>query len=309
MAKAGKKETGPRQPASRGGAGGRAAKAPAKGRASRAPEVVAAVEVVEVRPAATPAAGTGASGGEVARHLRDALADVAALRDELRTARAEVATLVGALKAEALDGVRRLGAEVAALRSRVAETRADGGPAGGAGGQAAAEPEAKKNRFGATVAAGVVIADVAADSPADAAGLLRGDVIEEANGHAVHSGADLRDRADRVAAGEELTLQLRRGGELLVRTVKLGEPAAGGGNRFGVTVAPGVVVAAVFAGSPAAAAGLARGDVIEEADGQVVHSGDEFLSVVHARPEGADVGLVVTRTGERRELVARLDGA
>ena len=105
-----------------------------------------------------------------------------------------------------------------------------------------------------------------------------------------------------------MTVRFRRGGELLVRTLRLGEGAADGKSRFGLTVASGVVVADVFAGSPAEAAGLVRGDVIEDAHGHPVHSGDLLFSIIHSQPEGAEVMFVVNRNGERHELLAHLDG-
>jgi S1-C subfamily serine protease len=133
-------------------------------------------------------------------------------------------------------------------------------------------------------------------------------VIEELNGRAVHSGGDLRDAAAAVPAGEDITLQLRHGGEPLVLTL---HPADGNGevkSRLGVTVERGLVVTEVSPDSPAEAAGLVRGDVIEDAHGHPVHTGDQLHAIIHAQPAGAEVMLVVTRNGERLELMAHLDG-
>ena len=249
--------------------------------------------------ATTAQAGVGALGGECTKALE--------AFDALNAFAGKNGPAFQKALAEALDGLRGLKTEIAELRTRAAAVpqpaAAETAPA--------AEPPAHTNRFGAEVAPGVVVADVVADSPAAEAGLMRGDVLEEANGAALTSGGQLRDAVQAVATGENVVLQLRRGGERQMRTVRLGDETAdeGHGSRFGVTVAPGVVVAAVFAGSPAEAAGLAGGDVIEEAHGRPVASGEELFSVVHSQPEGADVALVVTRAGERRELVVHLDQA
>src|SRR5207247_11008167 len=55
----------------------------------------------------------------------------------------------------------------------------------------------------------------------------------------------------------------------------------------------GVVVAEIDPGSPAAGAGLARGDVITRVDGREVHSRDEFEQRAQDHAEGTKV--VVTR--------------
>jgi S1-C subfamily serine protease len=78
-------------------------------------------------------------------------------------------------------------------------------------------------------------------------------------------------------------------------------------DRLGVTVDPGVVVAEVLPGSPAAATGLARGDVIRAVNGEAVHSGEELRRAVAPLVERAEVALQVSRGGKARKLRARLD--
>ncbi len=311
MAKAGKKADG-----GRNGAPGGARKAAPKRTGSKAagaggkgPAVV--VETVAVE-AALPVVGRQEA-EDVRDALRTALAEVKELRDAVRAARAatdEARSAQRAALAETLDGIRRLRGDVESLLARAAE----GGRAADLPSAESGAPEpVRKNRLGATVAPGVVVAEVIEGTPAAASGLERGDVIEEANGRPIAGGSDLRDAVEAAPAGSEVTLQLRRAGELLVRTVRTGDPAnegeGEGKSRFGVTVAPGVVVAEVFPDSPAAVSGLERGDVIEEVNGQPIASGNQLLAVVHALSEGATVPLVVTRAGERREVVAHLDGA
>ncbi len=253
-------------------------------------------------------------GAELARGIVETRTEVRALREECAGVGAEIREGRGAFQealSEALGGVRDLRHEIESARSAVAVPHR---PLGSNTAREAhervvpAEPrtEPEKTRFGATVAPGVVVASVQADGPAEVAGIERGDVIEEANGRVIRSGTELRD-AVAVPAGAEVTVQLRRGGEVLLRTIKFDDPTNDGKSHFGVTVAPGVVVAALVPGSPAEAAGLAKGDVIEDAHGHPVHSGDQLFSTIHAQPEGAEVLLVVSRNGQRHELLVHLD--
>jgi serine protease Do len=73
-----------------------------------------------------------------------------------------------------------------------------------------------------------------------------------------------------------------------------------------VTVDPGVVVAEVFPDTPAAAAGLARGDLILAVGGREVFTGPELRDAVHAAPDGDQVALRIRRGKASRELATRL---
>ena len=65
-------------------------------------------------------------------------------------------------------------------------------------------------------------------------------------------------------------------------------------------------VAAVTAGSPAAAAGVQVGDVIVELDGDEIGSADDLREAIDEREAGTKVSLTVVRNGERVELDATL---
>jgi len=75
---------------------------------------------------------------------------------------------------------------------------------------------------------GAVIAQVAIDSPAAAAGLREGDVVVEVAGRAVRGSADLRNRLGLAAVGETLEFRVFRGSEERRVRVKIAEvPSAG----------------------------------------------------------------------------------
>ena len=62
-------------------------------------------------------------------------------------------------------------------------------------------------------AGGVTVAYVIADSPADAAGLQRGDVIKSVDGTSVSTPNDFRDAIEGKAVGDTITLSIDRNGQ------------------------------------------------------------------------------------------------
>ena len=180
-----------------------------------------------------------------------------------------------------------------------------------------AAPAEKHNRLGVTVGNGVVVAELLPDTPAEEAGLTRGDVIEEVNGKGVVTAAQLRDAVQNAPADEDVTLTVFRAGELTEIKVRLAKGEEGdaanddngeGRNRLGVTVGPGVVVADVIPDTPAATAGLARGDVIDDLNGTSVRSGEQLREVIRDLPNDTEAVLRVTRAGEVREVRTRVNG-
>jgi serine protease Do len=146
--------------------------------------------------------------------------------------------------------------------------------------------------FGLSRGGGALVGDVTPGGPAAKAGLERGDVILELDGQPVSGPDDLSVRISQTAPGTTVHLKLFRDRAVREVSVTLGElPEKGeatsgseGGRSAtalqGVHVqnltpeiarelglpaaATGVVVSDVDSSSPAAAAGLARGDVIQE---------------------------------------------
>ncbi|HEY7152769.1 MAG TPA: Do family serine endopeptidase [Gemmataceae bacterium] len=72
--------------------------------------------------------------------------------------------------------------------------------------------------------------------------------------------------------------------------------------RLGVEGQKGVLVAKVFAGSPAAKAGLKDGDVLTALAGKPVENGHDLQTVVAALPLNQPVSALVVRDGQRKEL-------
>ena len=80
--------------------------------------------------------------------------------------------------------------------------------------------------YGLPVDSGAVIATVAAGTPAEEAGLQRGDIITAIDGDSVRSMQELAGRIQRYAPGDAVTLTVHRGSEELTLDVTLGEQPA-----------------------------------------------------------------------------------
>lgn len=72
-------------------------------------------------------------------------------------------------------------------------------------------------------AEGVLVSDVVGDSPADEAGLRRGDVITHFDGETVRSARSLTRKVGRADAGDEIVVRYLRKGDPREATVTLGE--------------------------------------------------------------------------------------
>jgi len=182
--------------------------------------------------------------------------------------------------------------------------------------------------FGLKQGGGVLIGDVSPDTPAARAGLKKGDVILQLNGETVNARNQLQVQIAQFAPGTPVKLQIWRNGatqnvsltlgELPETAEKEGPSETKDGALEGVEVqnltpdisqqlnlaagTRGVVVTSVDSASPAAAAGLSRGDVIQEVNHKPISSTEEFQQSV----SGADkqpVLLLVNHGGASAYIV------
>ncbi len=75
---------------------------------------------------------------------------------------------------------------------------------------------------------------------------------------------------------------------------------------FGLSQGGGALVAEVTPGSPAAKAGIERGDIITELNGQPVQGPDDLSVHISEIAPGSEVHLKVVRNGEARDITATL---
>ncbi len=179
---------------------------------------------------------------------------------------------------------------------------------------------------------GALVADVTKGSPAEAAGLKRGDVILRFDGNEVAEGHALPALVAGTPVGKDAVVTVRRNGkeEQLRITVgrmpaeraeeEIGSAAPEQGKwglalkdldartaqRLGVQPGSGVLVAAVQPGSPAAQAGVRPGDVIREINHHKVVSAKEAQAEAR-KVGGTDPLLLLLRRGDTT-LFAALEG-
>jgi S1-C subfamily serine protease len=75
--------------------------------------------------------------------------------------------------------------------------------------------------------------------------------------------------------------------------------------RIGAKARSGALVARVFGGSPAAAAGLRQGDIITAVGGRAVDSRESFSTLTATATPGQPIELTVTRDGASRSVTVR----
>lgn len=163
---------------------------------------------------------------------------------------------------------------------------------------------------------GLLITNVQAGSPADKAGLVRGDILLEVDGQVVDSYAALQQVLNGLNPGDQVDVRVLHGDEVRSLSVKLEEnPRTGATPRayLGIETqgaqpslglntpslaGAGVLVAEVISGTPAEEAGLKAGDRILSIDGESVQSGSDLASIIQSHQPGDEVNLEVQSPGE-----------
>ncbi len=185
---------------------------------------------------------------------------------------------------------------------------------------------------------GAYVYGVTPGSPAEEAGIRKGDVITSIGQHVVHNTTELRNQIAGVPTGTQVAVGLERGGESMTVTARIEEqaqdqsaagqtapappaatqtPASGPGLLAGVHVFPippdheedlpphahGVMVASVDDDCPAAGT-LQQSDVIEEIDQAPIHNVAEYQQAA-AAITGDTVLLSICRDRRRSFEVIR----
>ncbi len=184
--------------------------------------------------------------------------------------------------------------------------------------------------FGLKTPHGALIAQVVPDSPAEAGGLMQGDVITKYEGEVIHRSSDLPHLVGRSAVGKKAKLEVVRAGKRQILMVEIGElPTEKGGalpaktpkvasNRFNLELAElddsarkrlqvsgGLIVTRVDSGA-ARIAGIRANDVISSINNQEVKTLDAFNAVVKSLPSNRAIPVLIIRQGNPSFVVIKL---
>ena len=188
--------------------------------------------------------------------------------------------------------------------------------------------------LGLPAARGAIVSSVSPGSPAEAAGIKRGDVIVALNDQTVVDSNSLRNQVASTAPGANVSITVLRDGRENKLQMKLAElpapsaeggaegsaPGAPGGGRFGLGLEPltpdmasrlglganeqGLVVTRIDPSGPASEAGVRQGDVIQEVNRQPVRTVAEFNAATQ-RSGARPVLILLNRRGNVIYLTLR----
>lgn len=174
------------------------------------------------------------------------------------------------------------------------------------------------DKFAISENGGVLVGDILRESPAEKAGLKRGDIIVAFAGKPVHKMQELQQLVASTRPGTSVQVQLWRDRQAQTIALEIGEmkdpepPPEPAGSRFGLTLDAltkdlakqfdlktdhGVVVTNVESGSPAARDGLRKGDVILEVERRPVPTLEAFQNMVRTLNPDDHVLLLILREG------------
>jgi serine protease Do len=179
--------------------------------------------------------------------------------------------------------------------------------------------EALAKSFGLKQAEGALVSSVIKGTPAERAGIKRGDVIVSYRGKKVENVSDLPRLVAETPVGQRVTVGLIRDGKRLEVKVKIGKLSEHGqkteatgstpGNlglsvtdvtpdvaqKYNLQQDKGALITDVAPDSAAADANLRPGDLILEVNNRAVHSAGDFTTAVAHVKKGAILRLLVQR--------------
>ncbi|NNK94936.1 MAG: PDZ domain-containing protein, partial [Desulfobacterales bacterium] len=178
--------------------------------------------------------------------------------------------------------------------------------------------------FGLDKAEGILVSETQADSPAEEAGIIQGDILIKLEGTALKDVNDLRNKIALTVPGTEVSVQLIREGKPLDLQVKIGEQpdnfgsiaqnksTSGSLGKYGLAVQEltadlaeqlgyqgrtGVIISEVSPGSTAEQSGLKPGQLIEEVNKAKITSLEELQQAIEQSPDSGRV-LLRVRSGQ-----------
>ena len=180
---------------------------------------------------------------------------------------------------------------------------------------------------------GALVSDVMTDSPAEHAGVERGDIIINFDGHNIDDSRDLPAKVAATPVGEEVTIKVLRDGKEKELVVSVGELAADDSYRgktegaskgkwglqlhdlndkmaqqLRIEAEEGVAIVGVEPGSAAAEAGLRKGDLIIEVNREAVDSVSEVKKQLQDAEDKDKLLLLVQRDEGKFYVPLEIEG-
>jgi serine protease Do len=174
-------------------------------------------------------------------------------------------------------------------------------------------------KFGLEKAQGALVADISPNSPAERAGLMRGDIVLNIDGQEVKNVSDLQQKVRSHRPGDTVRVEVWRDRKTVVLEVTLDElkgesteiPAEMAVtlgvevreitpdlvNRYALKRTSGVVIVGIDSGGPADQAGLRPGDVVLELNRKKITSLGDWKEVLSRIQPGETVLLLIDRGG------------
>jgi len=150
---------------------------------------------------------------------------------------------------------------------------------------------------------GVMVYQVAENSPAEEAGIGSGDLILEADGEPIRKWGDIQGRISSRKEGEEITLALQTN-EIRREVSLVPEFDADLGRRaIGVTLCRNLV-SEIEIGSAVDEAGIKPGDTILSVNGQIVYSEEVMSDVLASVGMGEEISFTAFR--QREKVIANI---
>jgi regulator of sigma E protease len=139
------------------------------------------------------------------------------------------------------------------------------------------------------------------DSPAAKADLQPGDVILQMDGRKTPTWQEVH-QSTMLNPDESISIQFRRGNQVMEKTVRLDREPENGFGILGVAPVLRLMIAEVVKGKPAEKAGLLANDVVKSINGNEVHSVEWAVSAVQNSG-----GKPIPITVERKEGAGKVD--
>ena len=175
---------------------------------------------------------------------------------------------------------------------------------------------------------GAVVSEIAEDSPAERAGVQKGDIILKHDGIEVEDMAQVRNSVAMMAPGETISLTINRGGKLLDLKIKVGSHPSNaffnGGTlsklgikvekagieikkELGLSDKDGVVITEVEPGSLASMAGIQKGSVILSVNRKAVAKAEEFYQRVSEHDPEKPILFLIRQGGYNHWLSLKVE--